>query len=293
MAESPHADTGGYGGSPPGREQHGRSDLAQHPVRRLRPARRRGEGRRGSRRLASRRRDGQPFRPEPYPRPAGRAGAAQACHAAHRLPPDDRGPRPVCPRLRGGGRWQRDHPRGSREGPGADAAGHPGRRGALRPRRQPRHRHPALRRPARRGRHGAADDGGARLRRPEVPRHRAAEDPPYPRHAHRPERPSTVGRPRDLDPGRRRRVGRDDRAVRRGRRGRVRRRVGRLRCPGPGARRARPARAGRAGDGARLLAPRVTPRACPAASRAPVPPSPVARLAPPSAGCQARRARTR
>ena len=74
---------------------HGRTDLAQHPVRGLRAARRRGGPGRRRRRLAPRRRHGQPLRAQPHPRPAGRRVAAQGHTAAARLPPDDRGPGPV------------------------------------------------------------------------------------------------------------------------------------------------------------------------------------------------------
>ena len=51
----------------------------------------------------------------------------------------------------------------------------PGRHGAA-----PGHPRRAVRRPARRAGHAAADDGRAGLRRPEVPRPRAAEDPAVP-----------------------------------------------------------------------------------------------------------------
>ena len=60
------------------------------------------------------------------------------------------------------------------------AAGDTRGRRARRARRQPGHPHRALRGPARGGRHGAADVGGAGLRRPAVPRHGAAEGPPHP-----------------------------------------------------------------------------------------------------------------
>ena len=52
------------------------ADRAVDPGRRLRPARRRGR-RRERRRLAARRRDGQPLRAEPDPRPAGRREPAR------------------------------------------------------------------------------------------------------------------------------------------------------------------------------------------------------------------------
>ena len=72
-----------------------RADGPQHPVRRFRPAGRRGG--RGHRRgrLAARGCHGQPLRAQPHPRPAGGRGAAQARRAAAGLPPDDRGPGPV------------------------------------------------------------------------------------------------------------------------------------------------------------------------------------------------------
>ena len=62
-----------------------------------------------------------------------------------------------------------------------------------RPRHQPGHPGRALRGPAPRARHAAADDGRAGLRRPEVPRHGAAEDPPRPRHARRRRAPARSG----------------------------------------------------------------------------------------------------
>src|SRR5580693_2421861 len=68
----------------------GRSDLTEHPVRGLCPARRRGRRGGQRRRLAARGRHGQPLRAEPHPGPARRGGAAQAHDFAHRLSPDDR-----------------------------------------------------------------------------------------------------------------------------------------------------------------------------------------------------------
>ena len=56
----------------------------------------------------------------------------------------------------------------------------------------PGHRGRAVRRPAGRAGHAAADDGGARLRRPGVPRPGAAEDPGRPRAGQGP-RPATCG----------------------------------------------------------------------------------------------------
>ena len=126
---------------------------------------------------AARRRDGQPLRAQPDPRPAGRRVADQGQPAPARRAPDDRRPGPLGPGVRRGRLRQRDVPRrgGHRTDPagprrcaplGARAgmalqAGHPGR---------------AVRRPAARARHAAGHDCRAGLRRAEVPRRRAAQD---------------------------------------------------------------------------------------------------------------------
>ena len=61
------------------------ADRAEHPVRRLRPARRRRGRGRGGRRLAARRRDGRPLRAEPHPRACP---SSKSLHAATALPLD-------------------------------------------------------------------------------------------------------------------------------------------------------------------------------------------------------------
>ena len=68
---------------------YGRPDGAEHPVRRLRPARQRGRGGLRGGRLAACGRHGQPFRAQPHHRPAGGGVAAQAHRPAAGLPPDD------------------------------------------------------------------------------------------------------------------------------------------------------------------------------------------------------------
>ena len=95
-----------------------RADLTEHPVRRLRQPRGRAAADR-QRRLGPRRRDGRPLRAQPDPRPAGRRGAAQGQPDPARLPPDDRGPRPLGAAVRRGRRASRDLPhRGGRATPG-------------------------------------------------------------------------------------------------------------------------------------------------------------------------------
>ena len=110
------------------------------------------------------------------------------------------------------GRRQRDDPRRGRRRPGADAAGDQGGRRAGGLGDQPGHPGRAVRRPAARTGHAAADDRGARIRRPALPGPGAAEDPPGPGADPRPRR-------RDLAPG--------------GRRGRARRPSAAAPRPGP------------------------------------------------------------
>ena len=138
-----------------------------------RPRRRVRAGRRCCR-LAARRRHGQPLRAEPDARPAGRRGARwRRSPTAGRLPPDDRGPRPVGTGVRRG-RCRLGHlPRRGGRCPGAAGPVAARRRSARRHGPQARHPDRAVRRPAARDRHGAADDRRAGIRRPVVPRRRA------------------------------------------------------------------------------------------------------------------------
>ncbi len=82
-------------------------------------------------------------------------------------------------------------PRRGGRGPGAAGARDPGQGRAGEHGAQAGHRRRPLRGPAPRARHAAADDRRARVRRPEVPRPGAAQDPPRPRARRR----STASRP--------------------------------------------------------------------------------------------------
>ncbi|CAK7282440.1 hypothetical protein SGPA1_20406 [Streptomyces misionensis JCM 4497] len=158
---------------------HGRADQPQHPVRRLRPPGGGGQGCPG-RRLAPRRRHGQPLRPQPHARRAG-GGVPGPCdgHPAG-LPPDDRGPRPLGPPVRGGGRLVRHLPRGGGRRPGASRPRDPRQGRARLHGAQAGDAHRAVRGPAAGTRHAAHHDRRAGLRRPGLPRHHAAEDPSHP-----------------------------------------------------------------------------------------------------------------
>ena len=106
---------------------------------------------------------------------------AEVSDAAARRAPDDRGRRPLGARATPtAGARQRHLPRRGRAAPvrlARDLRAHGVRAGmALRPATAGR----AVRRPAARAGHAAADDGRARLRRPGVPRPGAAEDPGRP-----------------------------------------------------------------------------------------------------------------
>ena len=190
---------------------------------------------------------------------------AEVSDAAARRAPDDRGRRPLGAGLRRGRRAaaspSTSRPRRRRCGWPATLRAHGARAGmALRPGHPGR----AVRRPAARARHAAADDGRARLRRPGVPRPGAAEDPRPPASW---SRAATSTLWIQVDGGV---AAETDRALRRGRRRRLRRRLGGLRRRRPGGRGGGAPAAGRgrhrrllvgpalAGPGPRPAGPRAT-----------------------------------
>ena len=140
----------------------------------------RGRGGRRRGRLAARGRHGRPLRAQPHHRPAGGGVAAQARRPAAGLPPDDQDPDRWAPGLRRGRGAERHHPRRGRPAPVRHAADDPRGRRPGRAGAQPGHPGRAVRRPAARDRHAAADDGGAGVRRPALPGPGAAEAAPGP-----------------------------------------------------------------------------------------------------------------
>ena len=216
-------------------------DRAQHPVRRLRAARRRG-GRGRQRRLAARRRDGRALRPEPDAGAAGREEPARRDRPAAGLPSDDRRPGPLGAGLRRGGRGQRDLPRRGGRRRRRHGTRDPRRGRARRPVGEAGHPARAVPRGAARVRHAAGDDRRTRIRRAEVHGRGAAQGAARPR-------ARAVGPPAAVRRGGRRHRRGHHRRGRRGRRGRVRRGLVGLRRGRPREGRGRVARYGSCGDG--------------------------------------------